>query len=698
VVSWSNTQVVATVASTAVTGIARIQQNGVWSNALAFTVPAENGVTLMPSVLNLMVGDTHAIQALSAAGQPVTGLTWTSSDPTVVSLSTDDPPLLTALAAGHVTITGGTASADVTVSSPTDFPGGLPLGTVLWSHPGDVNSITPAVPSPSGVADVFAFMNDGTVQAITSDGTTAWTANVGQGTYAIPDFQGGLVARTEDDSLVKFDGMNGQPLTLYTPGSPDASLSGFAVHTDATVFALQDDISQGSSQYTVLGIDSATGAQKFSVSVPQCLGAGPIMIAGDGYAYVPYTSVEWGSVGTTMTSHLHVLRISSSGASGDIPVYDWTYAYWDGVPEGFNDIAMITNADTGIVLTFWNPGHYHMAITNGTGASVVDTQSPIWPVLQAQDGSFFGTTYDGMVGFDATGGVRWTVPNEMPVMATADGGVIGQSGIIYDQSGGATGQMANMPTYSWLQNAYQYGSVIQVVAMALDLATGWAPAAFANLSGNGTAVEQPYLAPLRSCPGASTPCPQEAIASAVTALRALLRSPCNASCDTRVFQPLSSNFPEDTRTGFAQYLSLTPRLWDGTRSTIHANEALCPSGFWNQRFCIVGSEKMSDYIKGKDAVSQTPSDKGKGMQVFFDPAQGICNVWPSPNPGTGDQGVLNQATLFHEALHGYTGKLDMTLESVFGLPVTFGESISITYHLEDYAIRGGAFGARACGN
>jgi hypothetical protein len=34
------------------------------------------------------------------------------------------------------------------------------------------------VPSASGVADVFAFQNDGTVQAITSDGTTAWTADV----------------------------------------------------------------------------------------------------------------------------------------------------------------------------------------------------------------------------------------------------------------------------------------------------------------------------------------------------------------------------------------------------------------------------------------------------------------------------------------------------------------------------------------
>ncbi len=61
VVSWSDTEVVATVASTALTGIARIQQNGVWSNALAFTVPGANAVTLVPNLLNLVVGETHTV-------------------------------------------------------------------------------------------------------------------------------------------------------------------------------------------------------------------------------------------------------------------------------------------------------------------------------------------------------------------------------------------------------------------------------------------------------------------------------------------------------------------------------------------------------------------------------------------------------------------------------------------------------------
>ncbi|MFY9726263.1 MAG: hypothetical protein WAJ87_12275 [Bryobacteraceae bacterium] len=46
------------------------------------------------------------------------------SPPTIVTLSPDDPPVLTALTAGHVTIS--TATADVTVSA-----GPLPLGTVI---------------------------------------------------------------------------------------------------------------------------------------------------------------------------------------------------------------------------------------------------------------------------------------------------------------------------------------------------------------------------------------------------------------------------------------------------------------------------------------------------------------------------------------------------------------------------------------
>jgi hypothetical protein len=154
----------------------------------------------------MVVGDTRSLQALGSNNQPVRGLTWASSGTAIVTLSTDDPPVLTAVAPGNVTITAGNASADVTVYAGSS----LPLGTVIWSAPGDgsgVQSIVPAVPSPTGVADVFALQSDCNVQAITTDGNVAWTGSVGQQAASsgrcrnvVADFQGGFIAQDPGQS------------------------------------------------------------------------------------------------------------------------------------------------------------------------------------------------------------------------------------------------------------------------------------------------------------------------------------------------------------------------------------------------------------------------------------------------------------------------------------------------------------------
>ena len=295
-------------------------------------------MTLSPNLITMLVGDTATIQALNSSGQPVTGLTWTSSDPAVVSLSTADPPLLTALVVGHVTITAGTASADVTVSSgDPNYPGTLPLGTVLWSVPGNVTKIVPAVPSPSGVADVFAFQcrelrslatpGPITVQAITSDGTTAWTATVidaNSSGYVVPDFLGGLVAMVAEGdnslnaSIVRLDGTTGAPTTVYT-ATPGANqwLTFMAVHPDGTIFAAVDNYyptgiqpTGGEEAYSLIGIDPTTGAQKFSVQATAGTSwenASGLMIAGDGYAYLPYSYNLCDGV-----VHLALLRVNTS--------------------------------------------------------------------------------------------------------------------------------------------------------------------------------------------------------------------------------------------------------------------------------------------------------------------------------------------------------------------------------------------------
>lgn len=503
---------VAAVAPTAVTGIARVQQNGAWSNAVGFIVPVAGGSnTLAPSMLNMVVGDTHTIQALNSAGQPVTGLTWTSSDPTIVSLSTDNPPILTALAAGHVTIKAGTASTDVTV-----WAGALSLGTVIWSNPGNgsgVNRIVPAVPSPTGVADVFAFQADGTVQAITSDGVTAWTADVSQAYWwpgaVVPDFQGGLVAMEHNGnqfSVVKLDGMTGQRYPAFTVVETIGSFPTFVVHPDGTIFA--------TTSTGLVGIDPTTGAQKFSA--PMDTADSPLnpadgiqqqglMIGGDGYAYMAYA---YGVSGDGFHIHLKLLRVNSSGAYDNIPIFDHKYSFGPDVLSV--PVNTITNADQGILLSWpsWGPG---MALTNGTSVtnlSIPQMSNQSWladVVLQAQDGTFIGTMLDGysnqsyMVNFDQSGTLRWAVPNEQPQIATDDGGVIGASGITYDQNGSATGQnnSLNSSQYpGWLGNvfgtAYSISSstVSTVSAQTTNYATTFAALPRGNASAQGTSIQQ----------------------------------------------------------------------------------------------------------------------------------------------------------------------------------------------------------------
>jgi hypothetical protein len=485
------------VAPGAVSGVARVQQNGRWSNALPFTVPVPppGGNSLVPNVVSMVVGETRTLQARDAAGQPATGLTWTSSDPAVVSLSGDTPPVLAAVAPGHVTIVAGSASADVTV-----YADSLPLGTVIWSNPVAMSGwdrLVPAVPSATGVADVFAFHDySGTVEAITADGGTAWTGDVSNGVF-VPDFQGGLVGEdwgNSSGSIVKMDGMTGQRRAVYTPTGTSSLFGPMAVHTDGTVFALQQDY----SAYSVVGVDSASAGLKFSVPVatPSATCFGRMIVAGDGYAYLPYMWIDNAAPGR-IQNHLRILRVSSAGASDVMPVRDWTTGFSEFC--GFID-GIITNGDTGVLLTFTSLGPgaaRYMAITNGTSVSVVrgpglpDDGAGVEPVLQAQDGSFVGTWWgpDGnyMVAFDAGGGVRWMVPDEEPRIATEDGGVIGSSGTVYDQNGSAVGQILDFAAYSWPGNTYSLGSVIRRSPVLINTAASFWPQAGANRSGNWTA-------------------------------------------------------------------------------------------------------------------------------------------------------------------------------------------------------------------
>lgn len=326
----------------------------------------------------------------------------------------------------------------------------------------------------------------------------------------VPDFQGGLVIAKRDtsdyqkiDSIVKLDGITGQASATYTPPSGATYSWNMAqpvvVHTDGTIFVFQHrDCDTECIQY-VAGVDPDTGEEEFSVELGSIYAhplASDMIIAGDGYAYVAYW--EYGEAGQNCETYwkvpttLTLVRISSSGTSTQMPVETWDSCYQE---VGWVTAHLITNADTGVLVT-WNGGAldsgqiFGMAVTNGTsvgtpvfGASAPGQVYEVIPVLQAEDGSFVGTVQTApdeysapqtnMIAFDAAGTVRWIVPNEQPLIATADGGVIGQSGITYDANGNATGQ-GTLYTQSWTGNMYQIGSIDRFFVSPTLLATSFA--------------------------------------------------------------------------------------------------------------------------------------------------------------------------------------------------------------------------------
>jgi hypothetical protein len=109
-----------------------------------------------------------------------------------------------------------------------------------------------------------------------------------------------------------------------------------------------------------------------------------------------------------------------------------------------------------------------------------------------------------MLAFDAAGAVRWTVQGDEPAIATADGGVIGKSGIAYDAAGSAIWQtglqigdprLAGNAQPSWGAQAYSFGpGGVSQDYIWFEYASSFGVVPGGNPSGYGTFVENAGLA------------------------------------------------------------------------------------------------------------------------------------------------------------------------------------------------------------
>src|SRR5438093_13396251 len=118
VVSWSDSQVVAAVASGSKTGVAQILQGGVWSNAADFTVITPNISSVTPTTA--IAGTQITITGIGFGASQGSGNVWLGSTYGVV-VSWRDTQLVANVAAGSTTgvaqvLQGGVWSNTVTLT------------------------------------------------------------------------------------------------------------------------------------------------------------------------------------------------------------------------------------------------------------------------------------------------------------------------------------------------------------------------------------------------------------------------------------------------------------------------------------------------------------------------------------------------------------------------------------------------------
>jgi hypothetical protein len=160
IVSWSATQIVATVASGAVSGTVQVQQSGVWGNTVAITIITPDVTSVSPTTAR--AGDSVTLNGTGFGSSQGSGSVWLGSKLAGSITSWSDTQIVATVASGAVT---GTAQVQ---------QGGV------WDNYGAFTVITPVLSSisptsgPVGTQVTFNGTGFGTTQGA---GGKVWLAN-----------------------------------------------------------------------------------------------------------------------------------------------------------------------------------------------------------------------------------------------------------------------------------------------------------------------------------------------------------------------------------------------------------------------------------------------------------------------------------------------------------------------------------------
>lgn len=237
--------------------------------SLGGMLPAPQSIQITPASANLLVGGTQAFTAVDQLGRPRSDATWTVSDATVATISSDSSPLLTGVAVGQVTLTATVQSASAQIQVNILGGASLPAGTLLWSAPAipgfTSTQIIQAEPVDGG-PDLYSIAinpdtKDTVINALTGEGQQQWSQTFpGTRLSSIADGNGGILLTYYSPNgsytrVVDLDAQTGAPVwendSTFLSGSASNFAAAESVAPDGTILV---------QSYTTFALDPNTGA------------------------------------------------------------------------------------------------------------------------------------------------------------------------------------------------------------------------------------------------------------------------------------------------------------------------------------------------------------------------------------------------------------------------------------------------------
>jgi len=470
-------------------------------------------LALAPSTGTKLIGDEFSMSLRDEFGVLVEAATWETSDPAVISLSTDDPPLLTAAGAGTATITATKDALSAAATVAVVAGDSLPDGTVKWSienlgtAPISVNTLDSEGPATFTSSFDAGFW---TVNALSADGRHLWT-EAAPGQPVMADHAGALVAFTGSSTgLARFAGpeealpwrhkVAGTLLTLPSQAS------------DGTIYVIDNQPAtsprgSATTDGVVLAIDGNTGALKYRYPLPRSrfvydsifpdalangctqppeeYGASysaPV-IGSDGRAYVTvaphdvHVNRRWINNACVdafveYENRIKLIALSSSGAVTTLEVLNETNTACSQIAYPKQ---VLTDGGSGIVITTITNSEcstfevfnvaYKTLVVNSAGAVASFASMAGYSIAMTSD---TGTAYwspsifGNVVATDlATGTTKWTAPVAgVPLAPHADSGLTlrGNDGLVFLDGNGVitnTTSLAAQDAKQVQQGVYQ---------------------------------------------------------------------------------------------------------------------------------------------------------------------------------------------------------------------------------------------------